>query len=507
MRSSAGERESEVEKAPSSEMTSTTEANESTTMASEKATDEPDMVDWDGDDDPHNPQNWSLTRKWCLVGLVSAVTFNISMASTVTAPAVPLIMAGFNQTNAELQSFVVSIYILGFAFGPLVVAPLSELYGRSPILHVTNIVFLIFNIACAVSTNLAMFTVFRLIVGLMACTPVTLGGGFIYDLMPAEHRARALMIWTMGPLMRDLTDNGIGPVVGGYLAEGAGWQWVFWLVTILSAILTTACFIFVRETYAPVLLTRKAATLRKQTDNPALRSKYDSQTSTLDTFLRAIVRPTKMLLFAPIVTLLALYIAMNYTYLYLLFTSFTYIFMSTYGFNEGEAGLAYLGVGVGFILGLLCTGFYSDKYLKQVRSTRPAVPEDHLPPTVVGAVLVPVGLFIYGWTAQYAVHWIVPIVGTGIFGFGVLLGFMPVQVYLVETYTIFAASAIASNTVVRSLLGAVLPLVSQRLYDDLGYGWGNSLLGFIAVAFIPAPVFLLKYGAAIRSNPKFQVRL
>lgn len=123
------------------------------------------------------------------------------MASTVTAPAVPLIMAGFKQNNAELESFVVSIYILGFAFGPLVVAPLSELYGRSLILHITNAVFLIFNIACAVSTNLAMFTVFRFIVGLMACTPLTLGGGFIYDLMPSEHRARALTTWTMGPLL------------------------------------------------------------------------------------------------------------------------------------------------------------------------------------------------------------------------------------------------------------------------------------------------------------------
>lgn len=110
-------------------------------------------------------------------------------------------MKHFNQGNPELESFVVSIYILGFVFGPLIVAPLSELYGRSYILHVTNVVFFIFNIACAESTNLAMFIVFRFLVGLMACTPLTLGGGFIADLMTAEHRARALTIWTMGPLL------------------------------------------------------------------------------------------------------------------------------------------------------------------------------------------------------------------------------------------------------------------------------------------------------------------
>jgi len=256
-----------------------------------------------------------------------------------------------------------------------------------------------------------------------------------------------------------------------------------------------------------VLLIRRAAKLRKETSNPNLHSKFDSRAGAFKIFIHAIVRPTKMLFCAPIVTLMALYIAMNYAYMYLLFTTFTYVFMANYGFNEGEAGLAYLGVGVGFILGLLVSGFYSDKIVKKVRETRTPAPEDHLPPMVIGAILVPVGLFIYGWTAQYEVHWIVCIIGTGIFGLGVLLGFMPVQLYLVETYTIYAASAIASNTVVRSLLGAVLPLASQKLYDNLGYGWGNSLLGFIAVAFIPVSLGFLKYGAKIRSSPRFQVNL
>lgn len=123
------------------------------------------------------------------------------MASTVTAPAVPLIIERFQQSNQELESFVVSIYILGFAFGPLVVAPLSELYGRSIILHTTNIIFFAFNIGCALSTNLAMFIVFRFIVGLMACTPLTLGGGFVVDVISPQDRARALTIWTTGPLL------------------------------------------------------------------------------------------------------------------------------------------------------------------------------------------------------------------------------------------------------------------------------------------------------------------
>lgn len=214
-----------------------------------------------------------------------------------------------------------------------------------------------------------------------------------------------------------------------------------------------------------------------------------------------------MLLFVPIVTVLAMYTAINYSYMYLLFTTFTYLFMSKYGFSEGEAGLAYLGTGIGFILGLIVTMIFTEKIVKKVRLTRPPKPEDHIPPMIAGAIILPIGLFIYGWTAEYHVHWIVCIIGTGLFGFGLLLSFMPVQLYLVEAYTIYAASAIATNTVVRSLFGAILPLASQRLYDSLGYGWGNSLLGFIAVAFVPISIGLLKYGARLRSDPRFQVSL
>ncbi|GFF62610.1 uncharacterized transporter C1529.01 [Aspergillus udagawae] len=390
-----------------------------------------ELVEWDGPDDPQNPQNWSLLRHWWMIGLVSAVTFNISMASTVTAPAVPLIMERFKNNSSELESFVVSVCIIGFVFGPLVVAPLSELYGHAVILHTTNILFLVFTIASAVSTNLGMFIAFRLLMGLVACIPLTLGG----------------------------------PVIGGYLAKGAGWQWVFWLVAILSGVLTILCLVSIPETYAPVLLIRKAARLRKETGNPKLHSVFDNPKSPLCTFATAIFRPTKMLLFAPIATIMALYIALIYGYMYLLFTTFTFIFIDQYGFNSGQAGLAYLGVGVGSILGLSATGFYSDAIVKKKRQGGVSKPEEHLIPLIFGAFLVPMSFFFYGWAAYYKIHWIVPIIATGLFGLGMLCAFMPVQLYLVETYTIYAASAIASNTVLRSILGAVLPLAGPE--DEL----------------------------------------
>ena len=114
---------------------------------------------------------------------------------------------------------------------------------------------------------------------------------------------------------------------------------------------------------------------------------------------------------------------------------------------------------------------------------------------------------MYGWTADKHVFWLVPILGTALVGLGLLATFMPIQTYLVDAFTIYAASALAANTVLRSLVGAVLPLAGQKMYATLGLGWGNSLLAFIAMAMCPIPVIFYKYGERIRKNPRFQVNL
>jgi hypothetical protein len=138
----------------------------------------------------------------------------------------------------------------------------------------------------------------------------------------------------------------------------------------------------------------------------------------------------------------------------------------------------------------------------------------------IGAVLVPSALFVYGWTADYQVHWIAPIIGTALLGAGMFTTFvslptlvvgwrwrslandmqMPCQTYLVDAYTIYAASVTASATVLRSLVGALLPLAGNAMYDALGVGWGTSLLGFISVAFIPVPLIFWKFGERIRES-------
>ncbi|KAB5578157.1 bicyclomycin resistance protein [Coniochaeta sp. 2T2.1] len=460
--------------------------------------DEANIVWWDGPDDPHNPYNWSTWRKVFNCVIISSLTFVTPLASSIFAPGVPQLMREFKSGNTELAAFVVSVYVLGFAAGPMAIAPLSEIYGRLPIYHACNIAFVGFLVGCALAPSLEALIVFRFFSGVFGSCPLTNGGGTIADMIVQEKRGAAMAVFSVGPLLGPI----IGPVAGGFLAEAKGWRWVFWLLVILSGVLSVVLLVFARETYAPVLLQRKVNRLRKETGNDLLRSKLDAGLSPRDYFKRGIVRPFKMLFFSPLCCIFAVYMGITYGYLYLLFTSITIVFEQSYGFGSGTVGLVFLGLGVGSMAGLVFFSISSDRTLKKMaaKEGQGMKPEYRLKPLPYGAILLPAGFFLYGWTAQYRVHWIVPIIGHVIIGVGNLLIFMAINMALVDTFTIYAASALASNTIIRSIFGAVLPLCGLRMYDTLGLGWGNSLLGFIAVAMIPVSFLLLKYGEVMRKK-------
>lgn len=148
-----------------------------------------------------------------------------------------------------------------------------------------------------------------------------------------------------------------------------------------------------------------------------------------------------------------------------------------------------------------------DRYVKKMKSRGGMKPEHRLPPMVLGGLLVPISLFWYGWAIEAHVHWIVPIIATTVLGIAVISTMIPAFSYLVDAFGIHAASALAANITLRSTTGAFLPLVAPPLYSRLGLGWGNSLLGFIALAFMPVPLLMMKYGEQIRNRSKLLVTL
>ncbi|KAJ5921439.1 hypothetical protein N7466_009765 [Penicillium verhagenii] len=418
-------------------------------------------------------------------------------------PGVSEVMAEFNTSSSMLGSFVVSVFLLGYCFGPFFIAPLSEIFGRVPLYHTCNFLFLIFTVACAVSQSMPQLIVFRLLAGMAGVCPLTIGSGTVADMIPKERRAGILAVWAMGPILGPV----VGPVAGGFLSEAEGWRWVFWVLTITTAIMIIFTLIFYQESYAPVILERKAARLRKESGNPALRSVYDKGNLTSQLFLTALSRPLKLLILSPIVLLMALLSATVYGYLYLMFTTMTSIFEGQYGFSSGISGLTYLGFGVGSLIGLAATGISADRIAQKHIQMDCFTPESRLLPMVIGCWFMPVGLFWYGWSAQEDIHWIMPIIGTAIFAVGLISVFMSVSTYLVDSYLRYAASVTAANTALRSLVGALLPLAGPSMYDALGLGWGTSLLAFIALAMCSVPFLFWRYGGIIRTHPRFQLEL
>ena len=415
-------------------------------------------------------------------------------------PAVPQLLREFKSSDTLYETILVSVWELGEAVGPLLIAPLSEIYGRTPVYNATNVIFIIFSIACAVSSNLPMLLAFRLING-MGDASIALNPSIVGDMFVQEERGLPLAMVGFPPLIGPVA----GPVIGGYLTQRAGWRWAFWLSAITGGVCELGFLAFFRETYEPIILRRKARRLREETGNTELRCKYDTvekPQSVRRILLDSCDRPLRMLVSTPIVALLATYISVVYGFLYILLTTITEVFESTYGFTQGEAGLAYLGLSLGMVVGVLLCALSSDWWLKRQAALHDGQmkPEYRLPPMVLGGLLIPVGLFIYGWTARPEIFYLVPMLGTAALGFGFFVTSIPLNAYLVDAYRLHAASAIAATIVLRCIVGALLPLAGPTLYASLGYGWGNSLLGFVALLFVPVPIMSMRFGERLRRN-------
>ncbi|CRG83296.1 putative transporter C530,02 [Talaromyces islandicus] len=461
---------------------------------------DPNEVDWDGPDDPHNPRNWNAWRRSMLIGIITCVVFSTSIASSAIAPAVPQILKEFNSSNEEIGTLVVTIELLGTGVGPIIMGPMSEVVGRRIIYNCANIGFSAFSIGCALTPSLGGLVVLRFLQGCSASCSLNNAGGTISDLVPVHRRGFAMSMYTVGFLL----GPAVGPVAGSYLAAAAGWRWVFWLLLIVNGTMGIICALIYPETYAPVILERKAKKLRKTTGNSALYTKGQRQLSASVVLKRAISRPIKMFLFCPVVTGLAIYNAVVYGFTYLLFSTFSVVFHGQYNYDEGKLGLVYLGLAIGFLVSLSIASVTNDKtHAHLTKKHGVAKPEYRLDSLVYGAIAIPIGFFIYGWTAERHVDSAVPIVATGLVGFGVMFTFIPFNVYMIDAYTKYAASAIAAGNILRSMSAALLPLVGIPLYNKLGYGWGNSLLAFISLGLGATSLLFRKYGEQWRE--KFSV--
>ena len=470
------------------------------------------QVDFKGPDDPLNPKAWPSKKKWAATIVTASFTFISPLASSMIAPALQQMAREFNTQDGIETQMMLSIFVLAYAVGPMFLGPLSELYGRVIVLQASNVMFLAFNTACGFAQSKQQILAFRFLSGIGGSAPLAIGGGVLGDLFKPEERGKAMGIYAMGPLLGPT----IGPIVGAWVAQYSDWRWIFWAVSIADLFILGAGFWKLKETYAPYILHKKAKAIRKQTgnDNYKADGEGDLNQPVYKKVAATMARSFKMLFTQPIVVAMSIYMAFSYGILYLALSTLPRLFHGPppqgYGQPLGISGLHYIALGLGFFIGAPVCGKSSDKmyqYFKAKDPNKQGKPEFRMPLVIPFSFLVPIGLLIYGWSAQHLTHWIVPDIGLFFFGMGTIAAFQCVTSYLVDTYARFAASAVAAVTILRSLAGFSFPLFAPAMFRALGTGWGNTVLALAAVGIgIPIPILLWLFGEKLRKRSSMALK-
>ncbi|KAF8480551.1 MFS polyamine transporter [Gautieria morchelliformis] len=420
------------------------------------------IVGWDGPDDTLNPKTWSKNKKWAATAVVSSYTFISPIASSMMAPAAANVANEFHITNSVVLSMTVSIFVLAY----------------------------VFNIACGFSRNTGQFLAFQFLAGLGGSAPLSVGGAVLADCWAPEQRGQAIAIYSLAPILGPC----IGPIASAWIAERSTWRWVFWSTSIVCGCVQIFGFIHLRETFAPVLLEQRAKRLRKSmgldpNDRHRVRIEYETpDRHWQQIFAKALLRPFTMFIFEPIIQLLATYLA--FMYVFLVLVTLPDIFQNTYRQPVGIAGLHYLALGIGLTGASQINARLIDCFYKHFKEKNGGVgkPEFRLPSMFAGVFFLPIGLLIFGWTAQEHVFWIVPDIGIAFLGAGIVLIVQSVQ-------------TLAAVTCLRSLAGFGFPLFAPAIF---GIWKGDTILAAFAMGVgIPAPFLFWRFGERIRSRSRY----
>jgi MFS family permease len=447
--------------------------------------------------DARNPMNFPAGRKWMITSIVTLSVFAVTLTSSAYSGSAEQIRDEFNSSR-ELYALGISLYVLGFAIGPALWAPLSELYGRRILFIITHAFVVAFVAASAGCNSIASLLVFRFLSGTFGSSPLTNSGGVIADLFPPAQRGLAMSIFATAPFMGPV----LGPFIGGFIAITIGWRWVQGVCCIFIGSVWIVGSIGVPETYGPVVLHKIARRLSKQSGKSYISvlevNKGDTEFS--EVFGKALRRPWALLFREPIVLIASVYLSILYGTIYMFLGAYPIVYQQSRGWDEGIGGLAFLGLAVGMLLGLLYSIMDNKRYRKLGKAPPP---EARLPPGIIGAIALPIGMFAFAWTNFPSIHWSASVILAAPFGFGTVLVFLSCLNYLLDAYTIYAASVLAAGAMLRAFFGAAFPLFTFQMFENLGIHWASSIPAFLTVACLPFPFVIYRYGAALRMKCKY----
>jgi len=374
-------------------------------------------------------------------------------------------------SSTELGTVGLSMYLLGFAIGPMLLAPLSEYFGRNPVYIGSWFVLVMFQIPLALAHNMPTVIVCRLIQGFGGSAPLTNTGGSISDVWERNESGNAMTVYglssTFSPPM--------ALVITGYLVQNEGWRNLFWALMGITGGILVIMTLLLPETRHSTLLEKKAARLRKLlskegypeaatriSDAHSMGSKRSMHTL----FAVNLTRPFRFLFTEEITMAAAAYNGFIYGVVYLFNESFPLVFGSEegHGFDTGQTGLTFLGIAVGALIAACFYPLQERYYLRRVAENNgKGVPEARMGQARFGAFLLPISLFWFAWTSYKSIHWIVPIIASSFFGAGIYIVILGVLNYVVDSYQVYSASALAGVILVRNVVGCIFPLFAVSL--------------------------------------------
>jgi len=460
------------------------------------------VVGWAGKDDPDNPKNWPFIQKIFLTFLVCMTTTFVYMGSTIITPAIELVQKEFN-VGQPVASLSISLFVWGYALGPCILSPLSELsgVGRNWIYIISIGIFCILQVPTALVGNLPGFLILRFLAGVAGSPVLSTGGASMGDLWHVDGGFfNAIAYWSMSAYGAPPP-----PVIGGFAAQALGWRWAIWPMLFMSGLAWVVIFFFLPETSEDAILTLRARAMRARTGNMQIRSvgeRLDEHVTFSHLLYETFVRPFELTITEPIMLFSNVYIAYVYGILYCFFEAFPITFVDKRGFNIGQLGLAFVSGWAVASIALTLYCIYNNVSVARHFKNGTWQPEYRMTVCLVGGVVFAGCLFWFGWTSFASVHFMSPIAAYGGIVAGVFLLFQGFLGYIGENYPRYMASAYASNSMLRALFGGAFPPFSTTMFEHLTVQGGCSLLGGLGLLLIPFTVLFYFKGASLRARSK-----
>ncbi|KAI0597800.1 MFS transporter [Biscogniauxia sp. FL1348] len=462
-----------------------------------------DIVDFARDGDVDNPIEWPKAYKWGIVSLLAFMSFTVTFTCISVVPIANRIVDDLDGGHASKSASVllVTIWELGEAAGPLLIAPLSEVFGRYPVMNVANVLFIGAIGLSALSQSTPLLVAARALTGLAVASNV-LNPAIVGDMFISEQRGSPMSIVMLAPLV----GGAVGPAISGAVAESLGWRQVVWMSALLATVCELGLLTCFRETYKVAILKHRAKKLRRETGNASLRTAFeDSDESSSKKLWSYVMRPAIVLAGSGVLQALSIFGSIVFTYYYIMSTTLASILEDLYHQSPTEAGFSFIAFSVGSVISVTFCNLFLDRIYIKLRDAHggKGKPEYRLPVVIVGAFTLPFAIALYGWTAHLRLSLGLLTFSVVLIGTTLMLSFLPFYAYVVDAFGIYAASGMTAVIVLRCLMGTFLPLTTAPLVERFGYGLAFTILASFGLLIAPIPVLVFRYGSVWRQRSKY----